>query len=504
MKKIFLFLLFLINSIAFGQKTDKYWVFFKERELKSTPNVSVIAVENRRQMGLEINQTTDFGPKNEDLLKLVKGNIEVCNTSKWFNAVSAYLSREELAWLKTQSYVLGLRQISSAPSLASLNITPLEEYYLPFFLTQIHGKVFIENNLLGQNVSIGLIDGGFYNAHKDKDLTHLFENERILDYKDFASPLKKDFFVEKETESDFHGTAVLKGIGGRNTTDKVFFGLATESSFYLARTESSKSESRVEEDNWIAAIEWLDSLGVRLVNSSLGYSTGFTNPAENYAPSDMNGLKTVIAKGAQMAVNQKGMIIVVSAGNEGENQKWGGLISTPADVEGVISVASNNEQGNKMPYSSIGPSGNTFIKPDISVYSLYGTSFAAPIITGFIAPILQQNPYMTSKEVKSLIEKSGDLFPFKNNYLGFGFPDARVVMGAKPDFVVKKYKFRKKAIIKNIDAEHIAIFHKSDPHIVISQDAIAAKEHIITIEKPEGVKYTTLRYGKNLVEITWR
>ena len=151
-------------------------------------------------------------------------------------------------------------------------------------------------------------------------LRHLFENKKVKNTKDFFSPPKVDFYGEKKSDGEIHGSLVTTAIAGFNSEKKQLFGLGLKSNFYFARTESSQREARIEEDNWIAAIEWLDSLGVRLANSSLGYAQGFTNPAESYKPEQMDGKTSLIAQGASMAVNEKGMILVVSAGNEGENK----------------------------------------------------------------------------------------------------------------------------------------------------------------------------------------
>ncbi len=487
--------------MSFGQNTQKYWVFFKERALTHEANVSLQTLKNRRMLGLEEIQVSDYGPKTLEKTHIQTKGIKIVNVSRWFNAISVLANNQQLAWLKSQSYVAGIRQITQSSFLTSLKI---DNFSLPFSLVQIHSEAFFNKGYFGDSISIGLIDGGYFNANKDPALLHLFENNQVKAIRSFADPDKKDLFSDKDLASDYHGTEVLKHVAGLDYNRKLFYGLAIKSNIYLASTETSRSESRVEEDNWVAAIEWMDSLGVRLVNSSLGYSQGFSNPVENYTPQNMDGNTSIIAKGAQMAVNEKGMIVVVSAGNEGENKNWGGLISTPADVEGVISVAANDPNGLKMGYSSIGPSFLKYNKPDISVFSQYGTSFASPVVTGFIAAMIQYDPYMKSETVKEKLNGSGSLFPYSNNYLGFGFPNAESILANKNDKTSETVKVKKRFKLKGIPDKSAVIFDKKNRTLVSENRIVEIKDGQISINKKAGVKFSTIVLENKIIEIIWK
>ncbi len=128
------------------------------------------------------------------------------------------------------------------------------------------------------------------------------------------------------------------------------------------------------------------------------------------------------------AAKEKGMILVVSAGNEGENNKWQQLISTPADSEFTIAVGANDESGLKMSYSSIGPSGLKYTKPNLSCFSKFGTSLAAPVITGLIAILLEKEGSLSLNEINKRLFKSSLLYPFDNNYLGYGYPESKYLI----------------------------------------------------------------------------
>ncbi len=440
-------LFFLLFAFSVSHAQEKYWVFFKERDFSETQPVSHKTYENRKNLGLESCQESDFGPSQKLVQELSDAGFKIQNVSRWFNAVSVYLNVYEKVKIQSLPFVKEIRKISNFQNLASIRTSQNEDgLYLSYPLHQINAGAFIEKGWLAEGVDIGVIDGGFFGANADKNLQHLFEHKQVKETKDFFSPPKSDFYGEKKSEGEVHGSMVTTAIAGFNPVKNQLFGLGLKANFYFARTESSQKEARIEEDNWIAAIEWLDSLGVRLANSSLGYATGFTNPAESYKPEQMDGKTSLIAQGARMAVNEKGMILVVSAGNEGENKTWGGIVSTPGDVEEVISVGANDDNGLKMAYSSRGAENVGFIKPDLTVYSEFGTSLAAPIVTGIVAAMLEKNPNFKSSEIKKVLQLSSSLSLSPNNFVGFGFPDCeKIVKQLESKGLVLKQMERKKA-----------------------------------------------------------
>ncbi|MCP9762040.1 S8 family serine peptidase [Lacihabitans soyangensis] len=507
LKGIILF--FLVLAFAVSHAQEKYWVFFKERDLSQHQPVSNKTYKNMESLGLAIFQESDFGPFHKEVKVLSDAGFRVQNTSRWFNAISVYLSDDEIIKIGHYPFVKEIRRITTYQNLA-LNKTPtFDGIYLSYPLHQINAGAFIKKGWMGQGVDIGVIDGGFFDAPNDPNLHHLFDYNKVKNVKDFFSPPKVDFYGDKKSDGEIHGSLVTTAIAGFNSEKKQLFGLGLKSNFYFARTESSQRESRIEEDNWIAAIEWLDSLGVRLANSSLGYATGFTNPSESYKPEQMDGKTSLIAQGAKMAVNEKGMILVVSAGNEGENKTWGGVVSTPGDVEEVISVGANDNNGMRMAYSSKGVDFVNFIKPDLTVYSEYGTSLAAPIVTGIVALMLEKKPNLKPAEVKEILRLSGSLATSPNNFVGYGLPDCeKIVYQLENKSMLSKKietkKVRKSVVIKTTEKEGIVIFHKKDKQNVISQEIRQALKGRLEIERVGNVNQTTVVFKDKLIEIIWR
>lgn len=501
--------LFSLNANA--QKA-KYWLFFTDKDLNQQAAISVQCKENRRTLGLSESQISDL-PVNKNYLSVLQTlDIHPLIQSKWLNAISANLTFNQIAEIKKLSFIKEIIPIDSKLILSKIKTQskPEDDLRVDFVMKQIGIESFLQLGLTGKGVTIGVIDAGFYGAKDNQTLKHLFEKNLVLGTKDYVNPKKVDYFGERETASDFHGTEVLNAITGRNTKENYQLGLATNANFYLARTDSGNKEFRGEEDNWMAAMEWMDSLGVRLINTSLGYAKGFSNPKESYLPEQMDGKTSVIAKAAQMAVEEKGMIVVVSAGNEGDDRSWQ-IISTPADVEGVIAVGATNELGMKMGYSSIGPEFLAYNKPNVSCYSLFGTSLAAPVITGFVACLLQVNPRLNNKEIKKILEKSCNLYPFANNFVGYGIPNAQKAIdltnNIEPKISTKTIEIlagEKQAEIALPAGETVVVFNKKSPFQVISQDSFRPKYNFMSLKRNPLVKQTTIITHNEVIEVIWK
>ncbi len=502
---IFFVVLFSIQSYA---QEAKYWVMFADKDLSKKATISALTKENRQDLGLPIEQISDV-PVKESYLKILKSiDIQPFVQSKWLNAVSANLTNTQIQELRKLNFVKEIIPINSK-LLISKNSKTDDDLRVDFVMKQVGIENFLALGLNGKGITIGVIDAGFYGANDMQTLKHLFEKKQILGTKDYVNPKKIDYFGDRETASDFHGTEVLNAITGRNTKENYQLGLATGANFYLARTDSGNKEFRGEEDNWLAAMEWMDSLGVRLINTSLGYAKGFSNPKESYLPEQMDGKTSVISKAARMAVEEKGMIVVVSAGNEGDDKSWQ-IISTPADVEGVIAVGATNDLGMKMGYSSIGPEFLAYNKPNVACFSLYGTSLAAPVISGFVACLLQANPRLSNKKIKEILQKSSNLYPFANNYVGFGVPNAKkaldLINNIEPKTntrIVEVLEGEKQVQIPLVEGEIVVVFQKKSPTQVISQDSIKPKFNFISLKRNPNVKQTTVITKEEVIEVIW-
>lgn len=279
----------------------------------------------------------------------------------------------------------------------------------------------------GEGIHIAVFDAGFPGVNTIPALQPLFQQNRILSTFDFVN---KDDGVY---ESYPHGTWVLSTIGANQPN--TFIGTAPNASFHLMLTEDISSEHPIEEANWLVAAEYADSAGVDIITSSLGYHD-FDFPSPSYAYSDMDGNTGISSRAADLA-SGVGILVVNSAGNDGGNS-WR-YIAAPADADSVLAVGAVDSMGIKAGFSSVGPTADGRIKPNLSSQGVFsaiidpngsvtrgnGTSFACPILTGMAAGFWQANPTLSAQQVRRFLEQSGSQASNPDNNLGYGIPNFR-------------------------------------------------------------------------------
>ena len=213
----------------------------------------------------------------------------------------------------------------------------------------------------------------------------------------------------------------------------VFTGSAPEAEYWLLRCEQTLTESLAEEDFWTAAAEFADSVGVDVINSSLGYFD-FDDDEQNYPYRMLDGHSMMISRMASMLA-KKGIVLVCSAGNSGD-ESWK-KITIPADADDVLTVGAVSADGINTAFSSIGPTADGRVKPDVmamgglccvisgdgEIREQNGTSFASPLIAGAVACLWQALPGKTACEILELVRQSGDRYQWPDNIYGYGIPD---------------------------------------------------------------------------------
>ncbi|MEQ8688065.1 MAG: S8 family serine peptidase [Imperialibacter sp.] len=455
---------------------DKYWYFFSE-DISKTESRKIL--ENHQ--------------------------LEPVTWSKWFHAWSAHGALDHMVdGVDSSRIVTPLKLLRSS----------FDEAALGFALEQIGAKAIIEDGLTGKGVKIGIIDGGFLGADENASLASIIADGRLKAFRNYLQPSDTIPFGGSRSLDDQHGTEVWELTGGYNAQKRIQFGLATGADYYLARTDHGAREQRQEEDFLIAALEWMDSLEVKLVNISLGYNTNYDNPSENYTPAMMDG-KTVLASLAcQRATEEEGMLIVVAAGNDGDSD-WK-VIDVPADAPGVLSVGSTDLKfWRKMPFSSTGTDFTQFLKPDISCFASSGTSFSAPVITGLAACLWEKSPSLTNTTLKALILQSGHLAGAPNNYIGYGVPSANWLLAkitegltemTEPQFVAPISANKKKSIrLESEGKKSIVLYHKKDRFNVIKQEFFSSEANSLQVKQFENSKFTSVVVDHELVmEVEWK
>ncbi len=502
-------LLALVLCPLFTSAYPKYWIYLKNKDKSAAPAVSPLTLENRQKLGMPLFDEMDLPVSSAYETVLGANAVKVINRSKWLNAVSAVMTSSQAERIRQLDFVEEV--VPMDPGFYIAQSKPIEKNQMAPVMSQVQANAFTKAGYSGNNVTIGVIDAGFYGADSSLSLSHIFSNNRILGIRDYVRPGRPGdlLFSTAESFSDMHGTEVMAAISGVDQHDEMQYGMATNAKFYLARTDYSLKEYRGEEDNWIAAMEWMDSLGVRLINTSLGYAKGFSDPKENYIPAQMDGKTSAISRAAQIASDKKGLMLIVSAGNEGEDKSWG-IVSAPADAKGVLSIgATNDKLWNRIGYSSMGPEFLSYVKPNVSCYSLYGTSLSAPVITGFAACLLQANPNLSNKELIEVIEKSAHLYPYGNNFVGYGVPLAsRALALIKAPYLPTNSKHivakgRNCEVDVTSNESLVAIYRKKNKKDVLSQQIAKVQNGKVNLRRQNGERFTTIDLKDSVIEVEW-
>ncbi len=439
------------SQIVAQQDTLKYWIQFTDK-INSTFSVdepqgflSDKAIARRTKFNIPI--TEQDIPVNDGYIQQVLSypSVRLLNPSKWFNAITIscfdtndLLQIQQLACVKNIETVQKLKRKSESEwkgwtveesEKSGFSITTLQHYPYGFSFNQLHlHQVDFLHQLgfQGKGMTIAVIDAGSENATNMACVEHLFAENKILSTKDFVA---HDGNVYND---HYHGAAVLSVIAGK--MDGVYLGAASEAQFHLLRSEDADSESLIEEDNWVSAAEYADSVGADLINSSLGYTT-FDDSTQNHTYADLDGNTTRVAKAADIAAS-KGILVVCSAGNSG-NDSWK-YISTPADADSILTVGAVDSLGNYASFSSVGPSSDGDVKPTVAsvgkqtylfipseenVVRGNGTSFSSPMMAGMTACLWQAFPTLKNWEIIELIKQSANQFSSPDSLLGYGIPD---------------------------------------------------------------------------------
>ena len=277
MRRLTVILCLFVSFVQAQPNTPKYWVLLQDKDQASVPALSQQSIQQRQQQNLPL-EDTDLPVSASYLKQLKQVGVQPICQSRWLNAVSVRLTADQYARVASMPFVKGIQAIDPAIIITSTSL-PANPQMAPV-MTQIQAPDFAQAGLTGRFVNIGVIDAGFFGADSANALKHVFARQGVKRVRDYVNEKKThdNLFRTLETMSDFHGTEVLAAIAGNDPTENIQFGLATDATFYLARTDQGNREYRGEEDNWVAAMEWMDSLGVRLINTSLGYAKGMSNP----------------------------------------------------------------------------------------------------------------------------------------------------------------------------------------------------------------------------------
>lgn len=433
-------------SVSVYAQQNRYMVFFKDKEGISYTLDNPIAflsqgaVDRRIRQGIDI-EVRDL-PVQSAYVDGVRGaGAEVFHTTRWMNGVLVVCEASVISTVQSLPYVDRVEFVSPPSggesggrrsfNFRSKNNHAGIETESQLSMLGIHRMH--EGDYTGAGVTIAVLDSGFPGVDKVAAFRHIFEADR------FAQAVSYDFVHHSADvfQYDDHGTEVLSVIGA--LIPDAYTGGAFAASFQLFVTEDVVTEYRIEEYNWLFAAERADSAGADIIHSSLGYYD-FDEPSMNYSLSQMDGKTAVVTQAAQLAA-ERGIIVVTSAGNEGNIASWR-IITAPADAVDVLAIGGVNSTREKTNSSSIGPSADNRIKPDLAALGMgvkvvkgngqistaSGTSLAAPLVTSLAAGLVQRYPDLTSREIMTLLKQTASQATRPDNLLGYGIPNFQAVV----------------------------------------------------------------------------
>jgi len=395
--------------------------------------LSLKSIERRQRQNLPVD-SFDLPLDQAYMEAITETGATVQTSSKWEKTVVVNLSDMEIfSRLKNLPFVdtlycvwEGNLRAKTSNEMEDITLNPplrddiINSYGSGF--TQIalnNGHLLHDAGFRGKGMTIAVLDGGFVNV----DNIDFFNQSQIKGLKNFNHET-----TDMLREGSDHGTMVLSCMLSNKSGEMT--GTAPEADYYLFRTEVVSEEFPVEEDYWVAGLEYADSLGVDIVTSSLGYFT-FDDPAMNHTHEQLDGRTVPISRAASLAAS-RGIVLLNSAGNEGASS-WGKIIF-PGDAENMITAGSINRDSTRSYFSSAGLTADGRIKPDVmamgaqasvvtnsnTIVQSNGTSFSTPIMAGLTACLWGALPDLNSFEILHLLRETADHFQNPDSLMGYG------------------------------------------------------------------------------------
>ena len=477
MKKLGLLFFVLIPMLVFSQ--EEAWVYFNAKANEQNFYDNPTQMLSQRSLDRRTNQQIPLSfndiPINEAFIARVNAvsGIKVMAKSKWLNAIHVRGAQDVINSLKSLDCVASVdfanKQLNETVS-AKTSMSILQQKkkakkeklsrsdgFAASQIEMLNGQFLHQQNFKGSGKIIAIMDAGFLGVDQSSAFKKIRDNRQILGGYNFVMRNENIYSI------DSHGSSVLSIMSGDATN--ALIGVSPDASYYLFITEDVRTETPVEESLWVEAAEKADSLGVDIINTSLGYSD-FDNSLYNHTDIEIKETTAFISKAAEIA-SSKGIIVVAAAGNEGDNANP--YIGVPADAPSVITVGAVRADKSRAHFSSIGRSFDGRVKPDVmaqgektlvvngkgKLVHLNGSSFSAPLISGMLACLWQAYPDKSNQEIKELMYQSANNYSKPNNEYGYGIPNFNLAFDKGN--IYKKDSFRYYTAYPNPASDFITV-----------------------------------------------
>ncbi len=459
---------FILPILSVAQAQRKFWVYFTDKgsvtdirhgalsrsspayEIASTIVQPRALVRRAKALPkdslLSVGDLPVYGPYIDAIC--AAGGVPA-RESRWLNAASFRLTNQQADRVKAFWFV---QKVEPVVVFHGRKIERGVEFFRPFEKanTMNYGPSFAQEEMInvpalhsigitGRGVLVGMLDSGFrWRTHEALSTRTVIAEHDFIFNDDTTANQAND-----RSDQDFHGTLTMSLVGGY--MPGILVSPAFNASFILGKTEDVRSETRVEEDNWAAAIEWMEAMGVDVVSSSLGYDIFDDGTGYSWDNGDFNGRTSVTARAAVIAA-RLGVVVCTAMGNETNGDGITGTLITPADADSILSVGAVSFARELAGFSSTGPTSDGRIKPDVvapgvrgmmcavppNSYStgIQGTSLATPMVAGAAALLLAARPELTAIQVRDAFRSTADTVDVANhptspnNFTGWGLVNA--------------------------------------------------------------------------------
>lgn len=440
----------LIDEITVNNRV-KIWVFFTDKGFYDERGMEAArvttgtalrprAAARRAKIGRDRVEFIDLPLRQAYIDRIADRGADLRRRSRWLNAASFEIDADRVSDLTELPFVIRIQPMLSfarllppvlqAPETGGTEPDALSTMVLDYGssfdqLEQINIPAAHALGYSGQGVLICMMDTGFRKDHSA--FSQIIADGRLLDEWDFVND---DGETQDEPEDvpghHNHGTYTWSTCGGE--ADGFLYGPAYGADFLLAKTEDLLSETPVEEDNWLAAVEWASALGADVISSSLSYK-------DWYVYDDYDGDFPVITQAADMAA-ALGIVVCNSIGNSGPGP---GTLGAPADADSILSVGAVYSSGMLTTFSSRGPTSDGRTKPEVCAQgyltrcanpsdpalfrSVSGTSLSCPLVAGAAAVVLSAHPTWTAMQVRDALMQTASQAKTPDNNYGWGIID---------------------------------------------------------------------------------
>ena len=504
---------FVSSDFEAGRRGKEYrvWVYFDKKDKSKVTKLDPAAIKRRVKHNIFTATKYDYNIQEEYIRKLVEVGAEIKNQSRWLNAVSLIVDSNELELIQKLSFVKKIEPVRQHKKKKAIQTVENQilvnrdiDYGSSFNqIEQINCRIPHIAGYYGQGVRVLYIDTGFELNHEAYDSLNLIGQYDFINNDQNAANETEQEILENQ---DDHGTLCLSVMAGYSPGSLI--GPAFKSEYLLAKTEIMAEEIQQEEDNYIAALEWGESLGADIACASLGY-------LDWYSYEDLDGNTAATTKAIDIA-SGLGVLCVNSAGNEG-NDPWYHII-TPADADSVLSVGAVDANDIIANFSSRGPTFDGRIKPEVcamgvSTYcvrsnteNIYrnasGTSFSAPLAAGAAAVVMSANPEWTNMQVREALMMTASQFNSPDNEYGYGILNAWAAINYQFTTSIKDETF-----LPDVISVENAYPNPFNPEVSIKINGLSNSQHVsVGVYDLHGTLVTSLHNQKvrhNVLMLTW-